>query len=212
MTHPLWERPALRDVAGGTLRPGGFTLTDRAARLVGLAPGWRVLDVGCGTGATVQRLRSRYGARAMGIDASDRQLALADGSGVYVQALAEALPFVDASFEMVVSECVLSLCPEPETAMSEFARILVPGGSLVVSDLTGNGTGRCGGSPRTCEQGALPLEALKSLMQQHGFNASVSENHTPLLNDLAAQLLFAGERCACSGTGYCLMIAHKGGL
>ncbi|MCL5290189.1 MAG: SAM-dependent methyltransferase, partial [Firmicutes bacterium] len=39
---------------GGTLRPGGFTLTDKAVQYCGFKPGTTVLDLGCGTGATVE--------------------------------------------------------------------------------------------------------------------------------------------------------------
>ena len=63
---PSWRDPALRAVAGPTLRPGGFTLTERAVALAGLLPGWPVLDVGAGSGASVARLRQSAARRIAG--------------------------------------------------------------------------------------------------------------------------------------------------
>ncbi len=56
---PSWRDPALRAVTGPTLRPGGFALTERAVALAGLLPGWPVLDVGAGGGASVAWASSR---------------------------------------------------------------------------------------------------------------------------------------------------------
>ena len=68
--RPFYESPVLRKVAGPTLRPGGFRLTGRAVESCNLERGARVLDVGCGTGATVNWLATEQGLKAMGLDAS----------------------------------------------------------------------------------------------------------------------------------------------
>jgi ubiquinone/menaquinone biosynthesis C-methylase UbiE len=127
-SRPLWERPVLREAAGDTLRPGGFALTDRAAEVMDMLPGWRVLDVGCGLGATVRRLRARFGANAYGVECSPGQVGSLAGGTCYVQAHGEDLPFGEASFSAVFCECVLSLLPDAHAGLREFHRVLDRGG------------------------------------------------------------------------------------
>ena len=65
-----YESEAVRAATGPTIRPGGLALTGRAADVCQLGPGDRVLDVGCGTGATAQFLQAQYGATVIGMDRS----------------------------------------------------------------------------------------------------------------------------------------------
>ncbi|QJB57420.1 DVU_1556 family methyltransferase [Pseudodesulfovibrio sp. zrk46] len=213
-TIPLWERPILHEVAGGTLHPGGFTLTDRAAEFIGVLPGWNVLDVGCGLGTTVSRLRSRFGARAFGIEASLKQIERAQGLPGIAQAQGDALPFGDGVFSAVFCECVLSLLQNPHEGVAEFFRVLQPGGYLALSDLCASG------SPilefNSCAARAIPLDEIPKVIEGCGFVIMNMENHTRLLTDLAARLLLAGgdgADCGCGrqGLGYFLMIARKEG-
>jgi len=95
--------------------------------------GRRTLDVGCGTGAFAVALAER-GGKVWGIDASPEMLAEAQAKEArarFRQANAEALPFKDSWFERVVMR--LSLHHLDRTrALREAARVLVPGGKLVV--------------------------------------------------------------------------------
>lgn len=210
---PLWERAGLRQVAGQTLRPGGFALTDRAAEHAGLVPGWCVLDVGSGLGATVRRLRSRYGADAYGVEMSASQISRAGHSPWFVQGTGHALPFAGGVFRMVLCECVLSLFPDWRIGLNELGRVLAPGGWLAVSDLCGEAQASCpsGG----CTDRPLPVETVRIFLEENGFAVSLLEDHSRMLRDLAARLLLAGESGACvshSGLGYFLMIAQKNGV
>lgn len=219
---PLWERSALRDAAGETLRPGGFALTDRAAERIGLTPGRRVLDVGSGLGATVARLRARYGADAWGVEPSAVQAERAGSRAHLVCAVGEALPFRSGFFDAVFCECVLSLLPDPAAGMGEFARVLAPSGHLVLTDLcaaadAGHGCG-CGptaipAAGPSCADRAMPVAAVRALAEAHGLDVVVVEDHARHLRDLAARLLLAGEAgVPCGrGLGYYLMIARKRG-
>ncbi|OIQ51462.1 Demethylrebeccamycin-D-glucose O-methyltransferase [Pseudodesulfovibrio hydrargyri] len=210
--RPLWEREELRAVAGETLRPGGFTLTDRAAERIGLVPGQRVLDVGAGLGATVARLRSRYGVRAWGVEPSADQLSRADGQPGLVRGCGDRLPFRSGTFDALFCECVLSLFDDRPRGLAEFYRVLKPGGFLVLSDLCASGP--LAGSGASCADRAAPLDETARLVRDGGFTIDVLEDHSAHLRDLAARLAWTGEGASCGcgrGLGYFLMIAQKQG-
>lgn len=113
------------------------------ARLRGL-DGGRALDVGCGEGRFC-RILKREGFDPVGLDPTLELLDAArskDPEGVYVEGLAEALDFADASFDLVVS-CLSLIDIEPaDQAIAEMARVLNPGGTLLVANLTGFSTAR----------------------------------------------------------------------
>lgn len=96
-----------------------------------VAPGERVLDVGCGTGLLAARLRH---AHVVGLDLSAGMLARARSSLVPVQGDARALPFRDASFDVAFAVTAL-LVPvrDLERALLELRRVLVPGGRAAVT-------------------------------------------------------------------------------
>jgi arsenite methyltransferase len=131
----LFARPDFQDAAGESLRPGGLDLTRRALALAGLKPGSRVLDLGCGPGATAKYLCA-CGHRVLALDLSRDFLARAAAPGVArLLANAQILPLADASLDAIFCECVLSLAADPAAALREAARVLAPGGALAVSDL-----------------------------------------------------------------------------
>ncbi|HTG83025.1 MAG TPA: class I SAM-dependent methyltransferase, partial [Geobacteraceae bacterium] len=137
-TSSAYESPLLRKVAGATIRPGGLTLTERGVAFCRFPSGARLLDVGCGAGATVEYLRSRYGFAAAGVDISRLLIAeglVRDPALPLVEAEAEALPVEDGVLDGVLCECVLSLVGEPLRALREFRRVLRPGGHLILSDM-----------------------------------------------------------------------------
>lgn len=113
--------------------------------LAAAAPGEHVLDVGCGTGTLVIAMRARVGAggEVHGIDASPEMIEVAkekaakSGSGVEFRvALIEAIPFPDATFDLVTSSLMLHHLPDDLQAkgVREIRRVLKPGGRFVVMD------------------------------------------------------------------------------
>jgi len=99
--------------------------------LARIAPGDRVLDVGCGAGFTLQWLREQR-AKAVGVDLSQQMARICHVAGnlVCVQDM-EALGFRE-SFDWVLCVGSLEFVRDPQRAVRNFARCLRPGGSLVL--------------------------------------------------------------------------------
>ena len=106
-----------------------------------------VLDVGSGVGHWGRRLASvlPQTARVTGVDrepfwvekASERASAAGLGSRFsYVVGTAEALPFEDASFDLVTCQTVLMHLPDPGSALREMVRVARPGGLVLVAEPT----------------------------------------------------------------------------
>ncbi|MGU3544070.1 class I SAM-dependent methyltransferase [Methylobacterium sp. A52T] len=109
-----------------------------------LAPlaGKRVVDIGCGPGTLARRLVDA-GARVTGIDPGTAALARARDAvpeARFEAATGEALPFPDASFDGAVMLNSLHHVPDPAAALAEAARVLVPGGLLVVVEPLAEGS------------------------------------------------------------------------
>lgn len=95
------------------------------------------LDVGCGEGRFC-RIMQEYGIATTGIDPTAALLAEArrrDPAGDYRAAQGEALPLADASFDLVVSCLTLIDIEDIDRAIPEMARVLRPGGTLLVANL-----------------------------------------------------------------------------
>jgi 2-polyprenyl-3-methyl-5-hydroxy-6-metoxy-1,4-benzoquinol methylase len=109
--------------------------------LAGALRGKRVLDVGTGDGTYAIEAAAR-GAVVTALDLEPDMLeaarARASLRGLKVSLLpgrAEELPFDDASFDVVLAATVLCFVPEPDMAVGEMARVLAPGGRLVLGEL-----------------------------------------------------------------------------
>ena len=116
--------------------------TPAAARLVEFAPvqrGRKVLDVACGTGV-VAVTAARAGAQVKALDLSpvllERAHWNADMAGVkieFTEGDAEALPYPDAAFDVVLSQYGHMFAPRPEVVVAEMLRVLKPGGQIAFS-------------------------------------------------------------------------------
>jgi SAM-dependent methyltransferase len=229
-SHP-YESAAVRAVTGPTIRPGDFELTRLAARYCRLTAGDRVLDVGCGAGATAGFLNREFQTVAVGVDRSPMLLAEArqcDPDLLVIRGDGAALPVRTERVAAVFCECVLSLLPDPVQALNEFYRVLRPGGHVVVADLYRRAAGTMDtgetATGRGCLRGAVSRELLARRMSEAGFDICLWEDHSDLLKVLAARLVWAGvsleafrETAGCRAAereplrpGYYLLVAVKG--
>lgn len=99
----------------------------------------RVADVGCGTGVLAEQIRSEpYVEAVHGVDRSEGMLARAKARSSAVQwatAPAEQLPFGDNTLDAVVTTSAFHFFDQP-AALSEFRRVLVPGGLAAVATVS----------------------------------------------------------------------------
>lgn len=119
-----WWFVARRDLLMGALRR-----FPPPRPVVGGTP--RLLDVGCGTGGTLDRLRAE-GLPVVGLDMEPLALSFCRERGHrdLVQGSATALPFGEGTFAAAVAMDVLEHIPDDRAAAQEIARVLVPGGLL----------------------------------------------------------------------------------
>ena len=122
------------------------------ADLADVEEGHSVLDVGCGTGTLALELRDRAGegGEVCGVDASPEMIAVArrkaakrDASVQFEIGLIERLPYEDARFDRVLCTLVMHHLDEDlqQQGLREIARVLKPGGRLLLVDFDGSSGG-----------------------------------------------------------------------
>jgi arsenite methyltransferase len=194
----LYESNSMRAVTGPAIRPGGLALTERALTFCSLPEGARVLDVGCGVGATVEYLSQEHRYAAFGVDTSS--LLLEEGierkpNLGLLRGTAEKQPFPDRCFSALFCECVLSLLHDPASALKEFARVLRPGGFLILADVYARLPDEASSLQHLpvhcCLKGALGRSLIIATVEESGFAAVIWEDHSAFLKQLAAQLIFS---------------------
>lgn len=234
---PVYESRPIREVTGDVIRPGGFTITDRALSFCSFAAGARILDVGCGAGATVEYLITKYNLNAVGVDPSPTLLEQGRRRCPdlpLLEATGESLPFGDGEMDGVFAECTLTVMKNPDNALAECYRVLKDGGWLVVTDVYARnpeGVEDLRHLPvASCLTGAMFIRELLQKINAKGFTITLWEDHSRLLGELVARLILthgsmakfwgsvAGGSAHCaemqnavqkSRPGYVLVLAQK---
>src|SRR6201991_4888944 len=157
MVEQAYDRwaPVYDLVFGGVFSKGRDAAIQATNKL-----GGRVLEVGVGTGISLPLYSPHV--RIFGTDISEEMLKkakrrVAEGNLKNVEGLAvmdaEKLEFPDNSFDVVMAQYVVTAVPNPEAALDEFARVVRPGGELII--LTP--VSADGGVPRFLQQGVQPV-------------------------------------------------------
>lgn len=158
-------------------------------------PATAYLDAGCGDGRYLAALAAELPERVAGVDISERILETARAQAPRAelrQANLERLPFADGEFDLVLSSQVIEHVLDREGAAAELARVLRPGGTLVIStDNERAWVSRALNAPRTLLVRALRLsgrhsraqspatpftrESLRALLEGAGFEVERTE-------------------------------------
>jgi len=152
--------------------------------LASLRAGQTVLDLGSGAGFDAFLAMRAVGptGHVIGVDMTPEMLTKARANvqkGGYPNVEfrlgeIEALPVADATIDVIISNCVINLCPDKRPVYREAFRVLKAGGRLVVSDVVAR-TALADDVKRdlslhcSCLAGATPESELKSLLQEAGF-------------------------------------------
>jgi ubiquinone/menaquinone biosynthesis C-methylase UbiE len=145
--------PPYRDVAEFNDRAGSYDhgwrgrlhheIAERTASLAvaTVAAPTRVLDLGCGTGYLLRALAGRYrdAEQLVGIDAAPEMVRIAsaitrDDRLTFTVGVAEQIGYPDETFDLIVSTTSFDHWSDQQAGLSECARVLRPGGQLVLVD------------------------------------------------------------------------------
>ncbi|HET8912334.1 MAG TPA: class I SAM-dependent methyltransferase [Ktedonobacteraceae bacterium] len=191
---------------GESFHPGGTALTEYLGATLHLGPNQRVLDVAAGQGTSAIQLAQRFGCMVLGIEYSQAAVESANLAAqkvgvsqlvTFQQGDAEQLPVETSSFDAVICECAFCTFPNKAVAAAEFARVLLPGGQVGLSDLT-----RRDEVPVdlqgllawiACIADAQPLESYVQYLSEAGLTIQLVEQHdealSRLVKDIQAKLL-----------------------
>ena len=197
-------------------RPGGFEITNRAISFCKFDKGAKILDLGCGEGATVDFLTDK-GFEAAGIDRNPANINLQKNLLV---GLAETMPFQNSSMDGIIMECSFNLMDDQKTVLKRCFEVLKPAGKLIISVLYARGktnliNGSCIGLVETKEDIIQKLEGSN-------FCVELFEDYSTELRTMWGQMIFdqgakafycdlgvCPEKLKEVKCGYCLIVAKK---
>lgn len=175
-------------------------LRKRIADLARLQPGEQVLDVGCGTGTLALDAARRVGhtGHVAGIDPAAEQIAYARTKAAwrhvpidFQTGAIEQIPFADQTFDVVFSTLMMHHLPAPlkRQGLAEAARVLKPGGRLVIADFMHRA--ERAGQAAQFHAGGSHMHDLLALVKEAGFERVETVEMQPLRGFPGAGILLA---------------------
>ena len=200
-----------------------FTLSRGCGNPVGfsdLHPGEVVVDLGCGAGIDVVLAALKVGpsGKVVGVDVAPHMIERAQ-QGVAEAGLTATVEFVvtdleglklpDGVADVVISNCVINLCPDKEAVYREAFRILKPGGRLSISDIVYAGTidpevrERFRSTWSGCVGGAIQEDRYLQIIRDAGFTDVIIIARHPLQREEL------GEMACCPGPEFSPVLAKE---
>jgi sarcosine/dimethylglycine N-methyltransferase len=143
---------------------GGLEAVETLAAKAGIGPGTHVLDVCSGVGGPARFLAHHYGCRVSGLDLTESRhraaLRLTRMVGLdhlvdFHHGDAQAMPFAEATFDVVIGQEAFAHVPDKARLIGECARVVKPGGRIVFTDIV--------------RRESLPQDALERLRREMTF-------------------------------------------
>lgn len=140
------KKPTIFDYqaqVGITKHLGGLDSTKTLIKRCNIEGGERVLEIGCGVGASAVYLANEYGCHVTGIDISERMIQRArqraqankvEHLTTFRTANMDELPYPPNTFDIVFCESVLAFSKKKAKAVAEMARVTVPGGYVAINE------------------------------------------------------------------------------
>ena len=171
-----------------SFRGNWHELRQRTINLACIQPGEQVLDVGCGTGTLAIEVARRVGraGRVAGVDPGAQQIARARAKAArrnlpveFQVGVIEQLPFPNQTFDVVFSTLMMHHLPKSlkRQGLAEIARVLKPGGRLVIADFTRKQDRR--GWAARFHAGGSSIQDLVALVSDADFERVETEEMQP---------------------------------
>lgn len=193
----IYENEYIRNITGDTIRPGGFRLTNSALKFCDFKKGDKILDIGCGMGATVKYIQDNYGLQTVGIDTSDKLLRYGRNKNPSLninRGTGEKLTFEKDEMDGVFCECTLSLMTDKKKVLNEIYRVLKPKGYVIISDVYARNPNFIEKlenlDVKSCLRGAHNIEILKEELKEKGFVLNLFEDHSDCLKQMMVDIIF----------------------